>query len=61
MEALVAAGVVLRGHKHQSRTGLHRSLLLLCRPAARLQYAKNYDVSGEDADSYRGDYGDAEN
>jgi len=61
MEALVAAGVVLRGHKHQSRTCLHRSLLLLCRPAASLQNAEDDDVSGEDADSHRGDYGHAEN
>src|SRR5579863_341544 len=54
---LVAAGVVLRGDQHQPRA----RRLGLRLPADCVQDAHEGRVSGENSETYGGDYGEAEN
>jgi hypothetical protein len=58
---LVAAGVVLCGDENQPRTPFCGTRLLLRGSAKGMEDADDQGISGQDADSDRGDYREAEN
>jgi len=56
--ALVAAGVVLRGHQHQALAGGNG--LGLCRMAERAQDAEDGQICGQDSEAEGSDHSEAE-
>ena len=58
---LVTAGVVLCRHENQPRTPFCGTRSLLGRSAEGMEDADDQGISGQDADSDRGDYREAEN